>query len=358
MADFSQYGGASAEWLAVEKTLPSLTFDISKDPVELQRAVNEQREQLSKAALEPLLPHVKITAHTIPTRDGSTIEAHSYRSVTKDASEKLPAFLYFHGGGFLFGGSNNDAAAAKAAVKTGALVLSVNYRHTPHHTFPTAWHDTQDSFAWLHANAFTLNIDPEKVVVGGVSAGGQLTASLVLEKHLGKSDVLNGLPAIAGQILIIPALADVKTYADGPLKRIKSPELSSYVENENAPLLPKRTIDFFMRLLKPDDVELKDTKLNIVNATVDEVRGLPPTVFGIAGLDPLRDEALLYAQTLSEAHVPTQTLLFKGVPHGYRRFGNLLKASEDWDRAVEEGLLWTLSKPQATGKFDVEVLAR
>ena len=123
--DFSQYGGASAEWLAVEKTLPALTFDISQDVLELQRTVNEQREQMNKAALQTFASHVKITAHTIPTRDGSSIEAHSYRSTAKDASETLPAFLYFHGGGFFFGGSNNDASAAKTAVKTGGEIICI-----------------------------------------------------------------------------------------------------------------------------------------------------------------------------------------------------------------------------------------
>jgi acetyl esterase/lipase len=78
-------------------------------------------------------------------------------------------------------------------------------------------------------------------------------------------------------------------------------------------------------------------------------------LLGIAGLDPLRDEALLYAKLLSEAGVPTETRLFKGVPHAFRRFGSALKASQDWDDCVEQGLHWCLSKPKATGKFDVKV---
>ncbi|KAH7359695.1 Alpha/Beta hydrolase protein [Pyrenochaeta sp. MPI-SDFR-AT-0127] len=351
--DFSQYGGPSEEWLAVEKTLPALTFDINADPVALRSAVNSERENRTAAIMAELGAHVHTDNYSIPTRDGSTIEARTYRSVKHATAENLPVYIYFHGGGFIFGSLNSeDATCAQTAIKTGAIVLNVNYRHTPEHTFPTAWHDSQDAFAWLHKNIEKVGGDPSKVLVGGVSAGGQLAASLTLEKHLGKSEVLKGLPEIAGQILIIPCLAAMGTYDQGPGKKLK---VSSYVENEFAPVLPKTTVEFFSGLLKVDNPDLKDTKLNIVNATEDEVKGLPPTVFGIAGLDPLRDEALLYAKLLSEANVPTETRLFKGVPHGHRRFGAALKASEHWDQCIEEGILWALSKPTATGKFKVNV---
>jgi acetyl esterase/lipase len=70
--------------------------------------------------------------------------------------------------------NSEDPLCAQTAIKTGALVLNVNYRHTPGHTFPTAWHDSQDAFVWLHKNIDALGGDPAQVVVGGVSAGGNL----------------------------------------------------------------------------------------------------------------------------------------------------------------------------------------
>jgi acetyl esterase/lipase len=101
--DFSQYGGPSDEWLAVEKELPARTFDITMDPIVLRNAVNTEREGRAAEVMLLLVPHVESKDHVIPTRDGSTIEARTYRSVKKDASEKLPVYLYFHGGGFIFG---------------------------------------------------------------------------------------------------------------------------------------------------------------------------------------------------------------------------------------------------------------
>lgn len=353
--DFSQYGGPSDEWLAIEKTLPAKTLDTSIDPVVLKNAVNKEREERTAAGMKFLAPHVHVADYTIPTRDGSSIEARSYRSVKKDKSEKLPVYIYFHGGGFIFGSiASEDFVCAQTAINAGVLVVNVNYRHTPEHVFPTAWYDSQDAFAWVHKNIEELNGDPSKVLVGGVSAGGQLAASLTLEKHLGKSEVMKGLPDLAGQILIIPCLASPYTYDEVVGKHLV-PGKSSYVENENAPILPLKTVEFFTALLKAPKADPKDTKTNIVNASDDEIRGLPPTVFGIAGLDPLRDEALVFAKKLAEANVPTEVTLFKGVPHGHRRFGKALKASDHWDECVDEGILWALSKPQATGKFVVNV---
>ncbi|KAF2028525.1 hypothetical protein EK21DRAFT_101833 [Setomelanomma holmii] len=354
LLDFSQYGGTTPEWLEVEKTLPALRFDTNADPVALRSAVNKEREERTAAFMPQLSPHIHTKDHSIPTRDGSTVEARTYRSKKTDGSRKLPIYLYFHGGGFIFGSvESEDAVCALAAIKTGVIVLNVNYRHTPEHVFPTAWHDAEDSLAWLHKNIDELGGDASKVVVGGVSAGGQLSAALTLEQHLGKSEVTKNLPKLAGQVLIIPCLASLKTYDEGPGKKLKS---SSYIENEFAPILPKTVVEFFSGLLKVENVDLRDTKLNIVNATEEEVKGLPPTVFGIAGQDPLRDEGLLYAKLLTEANVPTEIRLFKGMPHGHRRFGDALKkASKDWDDCVEEGILWVLSDPKATGEFKVKV---
>jgi acetyl esterase/lipase len=358
MCDFSEYGGPSEEWLNIEKTLPVPFFNFGADPKEIQATVNGNRVGASAKLMEHLGPHVRMTDHSIPTRDGSTIEARSYRAASKSEDEALPAYLHFHGGGFIFGTLDGEnAACANTAINTGAVVVNVNYRHTPEHTFPTAWNDSQDAFVWLHKNTDKLRVDRTKVAVGGISAGAQLTASLVLEKHLGKSEVLNNLPEIAAQVLLIPPLSHHETYAEGPMKLMKSPEISSIVENENAPILPMTAVRLFTALLKIPKVDLKDTRMNILSAaSPDEVKGLPPTMFGIAGLDPLRDEALLYAKMLSEAGVPTDVRLFKGVPHGFRGFGSALSASAQWDKAIEDGIAWVHKKPAATGKFDIKVV--
>ncbi len=357
MADFSAYDGPSAEWLALAATLPPPPLGLSIP--ELKEATNAGRDAASAAAMQTLSPQVTTQDHSIPTRDGAAIEARTYRRAVETASSPspVPVYIHLHGGGFLFGTlSSEDPACARVAVTTGALILNVNYRHTPEHAYPTAWDDVEDAFAWLHANAAALGADPAQVVVGGISAGAYLTASLALRKHLGLVPALGGLPAIKGLVLMIPALVHIDCYAP-VLGKLKDVAISSFETCKDAPVLPRKVCRLFMDLLKVKEVQgldEADVRLNPGNATPEQVKGLPPTAFGVAGYDPLRDEGLLFAQMLTEAGVPTDVNLFNGVPHGFRRYGDQLSECERWDRVVERGIEWALGGPKATGVFEIK----
>ncbi|GKT56163.1 alpha/beta hydrolase fold-3 domain containing protein [Colletotrichum tofieldiae] len=351
MSDFSHYGGPSEEWLAVEVDLPPPQTHLSA--AGRKSYTNKVREDLSVEAMKPIADQLQIRDWALPTRDGATIDARTYRAVAAGEGP-LPVYLYFHGGGFLFGTLNSeDASCARIALSNNVVVLNVNYRHTPEFVYPTAWNDAEDAFIWLHANIKDIGGEANKVVVGGPSAGGQLTASLTLAQHLGK--VGENLPPIAGQVLLIPCLTHVDCY-EPQSKKLKDPSKSSHVENKNAPLLPRTMIDLFLSLLKIENPDVNDLRLNPGNATPDQVKGLPPTTFGICGLDPFRDEGLLYAKMLAEAGVPTDVHVFKGVPHGFRRFGDKLSESQHWDKTIDDGIIWTLTKPAATGVFAVREL--
>lgn len=307
MADFSVYGGPSDEWLAVEASLPP---PAPMDLDQRKRETNEGREATARNEMKDLAPLVDIKDYSIPTRDGSIIEGRSYRPVDAKA-KKLPVYIHFHGGGFLFGTlASEDAICSRIAIGSGVAVLNFNYRHTPEYKYPTAWHDTQDAFEWTHSHIEELGGDRDKVVVGGISAGAQLTASLVLQKHLGR--FAKSLPAIAGQVLMIPCVVNMDCY--GPtLAQLKSESVSSYKENENAPIIPMKIVKMFTELIGAEKPKNDDIVLNPGNATSEQVKGLPNTVFGIAGLDPLRDEGLLYAKLLTEAgYVSPLTACFDG----------------------------------------------
>lgn len=184
---------------------------------------------------------------------------------------------------------------------TPVVVVNVNYRHTPEYEFPTAWDDVEDAFVWLHEHISEIGGLADQVVVGGISAGAQLTASLTLAQLYGDNERLKACPKIRGQVLMIPCLVTEDYYA--PRKEmLRSPELSSYVTCAEAPILPVSRIELFMTLLKvknfPDAG--RNLRMNPGNATPEEVKNLPPTTFGIAGNDPLRDEGLFYGKLLSE----------------------------------------------------------
>ncbi|PSR80537.1 Alpha/Beta hydrolase protein [Coniella lustricola] len=355
MCDFSRYGGRSNEWLAIEAELPHSAAGLNQDVLELQAAVNREREEIASSDMQVLSDRVKILDHSITTRDGANIESRSYRPALRDEHEKLPTYMHLHGGGFLFGTlASEDAICSRIAVNASVVVLNVNYRHTPKFTYPTAWNDTEDAFVWLHANIAKLGGDNRKVILGGISAGAQLVAAVTLGKHLQNlGAAAQACPSIAGQVLMIPCLVHMDCY-DGHMSRMVNQSVSSYVENADAPILPQSIITKFLSLLKVDNPEPQDLALNPGNVTPEQVKGLPPTIIGVAGLDPLRDEGLLYAKMLTEAEVPTKTHIFPGLPHGFRRYGNKLSESKRWDKVIEDGIIWAIKGPKSSKDFTIE----
>lgn len=353
MCDFTQYGGKSEEWLALEASLPPPpTF---ANVYERQRAVNRGREEVSAEDMEQLAPSMRLKDHSILARDGGTLEARSYRPAKIEDNARLPIYIHLHGGGYFFGSlSSEDAISSRIALGAGVTVVNVNYRHTPDATFPTAWNDVEDAFYWVHDHIDELRGNSDQVLVGGISAGAQLAAALVLRQNIASPDILPK-PKIAGQILMIPALVHSGSY-QSQLDQLSDPSVSSYIENEHAPILSQKVIQFFTGLLKfpVPDPENEDFRFNTGNASTLQVRGLPPTVFGIAGLDPLRDEGLLYGKKLAEAGIATDIHVFKGLPHGFRRYGKQLSESARWDKVMENGIRWAISNPEPSGKFEVK----
>ncbi|KAG5915816.1 hypothetical protein E4U61_004217 [Claviceps capensis] len=280
MADFSRYGGVSDEWGAAEKSWTSPTLGQGLPLVELRKVKNKEREEASAMGMEVFKDLVRMQNHSIATRDGSGIETRSYRLVSAADEDRLPVFFTF---------------------------------------IPTAWDDAEDGFAWLHQNIGLLGGHPDKVIVGGISAGAQLTASLVLGKNMGK-------------VLL-------------PLAKLKDPALSSYKQCQDAPILSAKSIRVFSDLLQSGTPDLSDLRMSPGNASVEHVRGMPPTTFGVARVDPLRDEALLYSELLAEAGVSTDTYVFEGVPHAFSRFPQLSQTKR-WDVVLYRSVQWSLSRPK------------
>ncbi|KAF5019811.1 hypothetical protein F66182_8180 [Fusarium sp. NRRL 66182] len=299
MSDFSQYGVVSPEWLKVVDERPPP--DPSAGLKEMQQIVNKAREELSARDMRSLgIPvPVHMQDYAVPARDGTTLKVRTYRPISAEKTTRLPIYIHLHGGGYVFGNiASEDAICTRIAVGSSVTVVNLDYRHTPDFAYPTAWHDTEDVFHWVHDHIQELLGSPDQVVVGGISAGAQLAAALALRQNL-SPDALSR-PKLAGQILMIPALVHPACYAP-QLELLKDPSLSSYVQNEDAPLITKKAIEHFIALLKVENPDPHDLLLNAGNASSSEVKGLPPTVFGIAGLDPLRDEGLFYAKKLAEA---------------------------------------------------------
>ncbi|KAK2792380.1 hypothetical protein FQN52_003315 [Onygenales sp. PD_12] len=350
MSDFTEYAGPSKEWLDLEATLPQPNDNLTVE--QMRDAANKGRDAAAAEDMieEGLQSQVVIAKFSIPTRDGSSIEGRSFRPVSIPTTQPLPVYVHSHGGGFLFGTPDSEDAICSRTVVRLALadqpvvLVNVNYRHTPGHTWPVAWNDLEDAFHWLHENMAFIGGESDKVVIGGISAGAWITAALVLSQNIGKDKKLAARPRIRGQVLMIPCVV----YGE-----FHDLEIKSYVQCENAPILSIKQTMFFTGLLDVKDPSPEDRRLSPGLATLQEAKGLPPSTFGVAGNDPLRDEGLLFAKMLSEAGVPTKVDVFRGLPHGFRRYGpEKIPLCNRWDEVVVEGIQYALSNPVA-GKFQI-----
>ncbi|KFZ20387.1 hypothetical protein V502_03203 [Pseudogymnoascus sp. VKM F-4520 (FW-2644)] len=328
MADYSEYQGPNPEWIELLRTTilpPSGLRPGLETPEELRDLTNATREQTARLDLENagLLNKVQWKDHQVPTRDASVITARVYKPKELLSSSPIPVYLYYHGGGYLMGTVASDDAICSRIVDASPIplmVLSVNYRHTPEFKHPTQHNDAWDSFEWLSRSIEDLGGDRSRVIVGGISAGGGLAASVVIRANQDEWKQGRKLQ-IHGQVLCIPWIAHPQSY---PFHLLASKEKSSYVQNIDAPILPRRNHVLFADLLDVNDPT--DIYMSPLLAPDAAVKGLPKTVFLVAGQDPLRDEGLLYAETLKANRTPTTVHVFPGLPHGFRRFASLASA--------------------------------
>jgi acetyl esterase/lipase len=298
MCDFSEYGHPSMEWLAVGDTLHPAIPDQSLD--ELKRISNSGREASARTQMEAYKSSVAMQDISIVARDGYVLEARCYRNSSDPAEKLLPIYIHFHGGGFLFGTlSSEDAICSRLAINTRSVVVNVNYRHTPEAVYPTAWDDSEDAIQWICSNAHFFHGNTQQVVVGGISAGAWLVASFMRSLCDPEENIDLRGAVVRGQVLMIPCLVHQTCY-QSIQTQIQEPNLSSYVQCQNAPILPMTRRKLFSDLLKIPTSHTQDKRLNPGLITEKEARNLRPTTLGIAGNDTLRDEGLLYGKLLAE----------------------------------------------------------
>jgi cation diffusion facilitator CzcD-associated flavoprotein CzcO/acetyl esterase/lipase len=239
----------------------------------------------------PVPPDVTITDTTYPIQGGERT-ARLYRPAVEGP---LPVVVFIHGGGWIGGSLDSfDEPCATLAKRAGALVVSPDYRLAPEHPFPAAVDDTLAVLRWAAEHIAEHGGDPERIAVGGESAGANLAAVAALRARD------EGGPRLRAQVLVTPPtdpIADTesrKTFARGP---IITTELGA-----------KMTA---LYLGDPANA----TSTWAAPARAQDLSGLPPALVITMEVDPLRDEAEDYARALTEAGVPTVCRRFDGLFH-------------------------------------------
>ena len=211
----------------------------------------------------------------------------------KTAEGTLPLVLSLHGGGFALRPDHFPAGDAGYAT-LGAVVAAVDYRTVPEDPFPCA---IEDCYAALQWAVDSLDVDPGRVVVTGVSAGGALAAALTQMVRD------RGGPAISFQMLIIPVTDD----------RCRTPSMHQYVE---APLFSAPMAEGMWTTYLGADADRSATSPYAAPARAESLAGLPPAFIQVNGLDPLRDEGILYAMALMASDVPVELYCAPHQHHG------------------------------------------
>ncbi|ETI20680.1 hypothetical protein G647_07022 [Cladophialophora carrionii CBS 160.54] len=302
------------------------------DLTDFKAMVDKRNEDAMKALGQPP-PGVKQSELQYPTQDGTKLRAKLYQP-TNPPSSGSPLIVLYHGGGFCIGAPEGEEQTCRNFVQAfGAVCISASYRLAPDFKFPFAPKDAWDCLKWAAANAKSWGADPSKgFVIGGTSAGGNITAVLA---HVARDEKLS--PPLTGQYLAIPAVL--------PEKKVPAKYQQyalSYEQNRNAPVLPVAAIDMFMRAYQPDEDD------GVWYAAFNHPKGhkdLPPALFQVDGMDPLRDEALIYERVLREEYgVKTKLYVYPGLPHLHWGFFPFLKGSEKFRKEQVEGMAWLLGR--------------
>ena len=239
-------------------------------------------------------PEIKACRRRIPGCGGDDIEVilAEPRGVETDR-----CLVYFHGGGFFFGAAGLHYALVKRyALETPCKVVFADYRRTPKHPFPVPAEDCYAAFRWTVENAEELGVAPEKIAVGGDSAGGCLCAAVTLMAR----DRMRRKPCF--QMLIYP-VTDRRMDSD------------SYRRFSDTPMWNAPLSGIMFRGYLPEGWAGKIGYASPAEA--EDHSGLPDAYVEAAEFDCLHDDAVSYAGILRRAGVPVEFYETRGTMHGF-----------------------------------------
>lgn len=224
-----------------------------------------------------------------------------------------PLLFFVHGGGMMYGDlDSHDAVCRFLAERAGVRVLSIDYRLAPEHRFPAAVEDCWASFQWVSEYAEQLGADPERIAVGGDSAGGYLSAVTAIRAAEA------GLP-LAFQLLIYP-VTNMAEQSD-----------SRRIFGEGF-FLTTAFMDLAEASYLLDDHDRRDPMVSVYFHEKVPA-GLAPAFVATAGFDPLRDEGEAYARMLADNGATVELKRYPGFIHG---FANIVGAGRSNRAAMAE----------------------
>ncbi|CZI68671.1 alpha/beta hydrolase [Legionella pneumophila] len=285
-------------WSFVEKIQNAGGKPIYDIPVAEGRAIFDQLQALPNEK-----PDVDVEDKTLPVGPGGKVDIRIVRP--KGAKESLPVIMFFHGAGWVFGDyQTHGRLVREIAVGTHAAVVFVKYTLAPEAQYPTQIEESYAAMKYIAEHGKQFNLDTSRFVAAGDSVGGNMTSVMAL---LAKE---RGGPKIDYQVLIYP-VTDANF------------DNASYKEFAEGPWLTKKAMEWFWDKYLPNKEKRKEITASPLQASLEQLKGLPPALVITGECDVLRDEGEAYAQKLNAAGVTVTAVRHLGTIHDFLMLNDL-----------------------------------
>ncbi|NHZ95093.1 alpha/beta hydrolase [Massilia sp. CCM 8734] len=256
------------------------------------RAVLVGAQAGSKVALAP----ADVSEKTV-TLDGKPVKLTIVRPA--GAKGKIPAFMFFHGGGWVLGDyPTHERLVRDLVAGSGAAAVFVNYTPSPEAGYGVAVKQAYAATRWVAEHGDAINVDAKRLAVAGNSVGGNMAAVVSL---IAKDQ---GAPKLRAQVLMWPV---TDANFDTP----------SYKQFANGHFLTRDLMVWFWDSYTRDAGARKEIYASPLQASNAQLQGLPPTLIQTAEFDVLRDEGEAYARKLDAAGVDVKSVRYNGMIHDF-----------------------------------------
>ncbi|AWF83099.1 alpha/beta hydrolase [Microbulbifer sp. A4B17] len=280
-------------------------------PIE-QLSPKDARAVLVGAQEGAQLPPAEVSKKTI-TVNGENLELTIVKP--KNTRGQIPAFMYFHGGGWVLGDySTHERLIRDLVQRSGAAAVYVDYTPSPEAKYPTAINQAYAATLWVAENGEKIGVDGSRLAVAGNSVGGNMAAVVAL---MAKE---KGTPDLQFQLLLWPV-------TDANFNN------ASYKQFAQDHFLTRDMMKWFWNNYTTDPKQRNEIYASPLRASKSQLVGLPPALVQTAEMDVLRDEGEAYARKLNEAGVTVTAVRYNGMIHDY----GLLNALSDVP-AVQDAL--------------------
>ncbi len=292
----ADYAADPAIEVQTKSFLKALNTSGGKPMETLQPAEARKVLEGAQTSVKADVSGIDVSEKTI-TEDGITVKLFIVRPSGVKGS--LPAFMFFHGGGWVIGDfSTHNRFIRDLVINSGCVAIHVEYSRSPEVKYPVALNECYAATKWVATHGPEINVDGNRLAVAGNSAGGNLAAAVALMSKDKKG------PELKLQVLFWPV-------TDAYFETV------SYNQFASDRFLTKNMMKWFWDNYVPDLGQRKDIYVSPLQASVEQLRGLAPALVQTAENDVLRDEGEAYARKMNEAGVLVSSVRYQGMIHDY-----------------------------------------